>query len=116
MPSLENKVALVTGAGGGIGAAICHRLSREGAFIVAADMNFSAASKLAEQVRTAGGGVFAVQLDVTNQLQWRSAVAETPRVARGLPILVHKCGGAPIQPPEGVFLARREAAMKVKFY
>ncbi len=113
MPSLENKVALVTGAGGGIGAAICRRLSREGAFIVAADMNFSAASKLAEQVRTAGGGVFAVQLDVTNQLQWRSAVAETLRVAGGLDILVNNAGVAHIKPLEAVSVDEWNADINV---
>jgi len=113
MPSLENKVALVTGAGGGIGAAICHRLSTEGAFIVAADMDFSAASKVAERVKAAGGGVFAVQLDITSQLQWRSAVAETLRVAGGLDILVNNAGVAHIKPLEAVSVDEWNADINV---
>jgi meso-butanediol dehydrogenase/(S,S)-butanediol dehydrogenase/diacetyl reductase len=67
MPSLEKRVAVVTGAGGGIGAAICHRLSKEGAFVVAADLNFDNASKVAEQVRQVGAGCLPIQLDVTDQ-------------------------------------------------
>jgi len=63
MPSLDRKVALVTGAGGGIGAAICHRLSKEGAFVVAADLSFDNASKVAEQVRQRGAGALPIQLD-----------------------------------------------------
>jgi len=113
MPSLEKRVALITGAGGGIGAAICHRLSKEGAFIVAADTNFAAASSVAEQVRKAGGGVFAVQLDVTNRLQWRSAVAETLRVAGGLDILVNNAGVAHIKPLEAVSVDEWNADMNV---
>jgi len=113
MPSLENKVALVTGAGGGIGAAICHRLSREGAFIVAADMNFSAASNVAEHVKAAGGGVLAVQLDVTDQLQWRSAVAETLRVAGSLDILVNNAGVAHSKPLEAVSVDEWNADINV---
>jgi 3(or 17)beta-hydroxysteroid dehydrogenase len=102
MPSLENKVALVTGAGGGIGAAICHRLSKEGAFVIAADLNFGNARKVAEQVGQGGAAVLPIQLDVTNQLQWRSAVAETLRIAGGLDILVNNAGVAHIKPLEAV--------------
>jgi NAD(P)-dependent dehydrogenase (short-subunit alcohol dehydrogenase family) len=54
MSSLDRKVALVTGAAGGTGAAICHRLSKEGAFIVTADMSFDGARSVAEQIRKAG--------------------------------------------------------------
>jgi NAD(P)-dependent dehydrogenase (short-subunit alcohol dehydrogenase family) len=113
MPSLERKVALVTGAAGGIGAAICHRLSKEGAFIVAADINFEDASSVAEQVRKGGGGVFAVQLDVTNQLQWRYTVAETLRVAGGLDILVNNAGVAHIKPLEAVSVDEWNADINV---
>jgi NAD(P)-dependent dehydrogenase (short-subunit alcohol dehydrogenase family) len=113
MPSLERKVALVTGAAGGIGAAICHRLSKEGAFIVAADINFEDASSVAEQVRKGGGGVFAVQLDVTNQLHWRYTVAETLRVAGGLDILVNNAGVAHIKPLEAVSVDEWNADINV---
>jgi 3(or 17)beta-hydroxysteroid dehydrogenase len=113
MASLDRKVALVTGAGGGIGAAICHRLSKEGAFIIAADTNFDGASSVAQQVSKGGGGVFAVQLDVTNQQQWRSTVAETLRVAGGLDILVNNAGVAHIKPFEAVSVDEWNADINV---
>lgn len=113
MPPLERKVALVTGAGGGIGAAICRRLSKEGAFVVAADLNLDGAANVAEHVRGDGGGAFAVQLDVTNQEQWRSTVAETLRVAGGLDILVNNAGVAHIKPLEAVSLDEWNADINV---
>jgi NAD(P)-dependent dehydrogenase (short-subunit alcohol dehydrogenase family) len=113
MPSLEKRVALVTGAGGGIGAAICHRLSKEGAFVIAADLNFDNARKVADQLRRGGGGVLPIPLDVTNQLQWRSAVAETLRVAGGLDILVNNAGVAHIKPLEAVSVDEWNADINV---
>jgi 3(or 17)beta-hydroxysteroid dehydrogenase len=113
MPSLEKRVALVTGAGGGIGAAICHRLSKEGAFVVAADLDFASASKVAGQITKAGAGGFAVQLDVTDQLQWRSVVAEILRVAGGLDILVNNAGVAHIKPLEAVSFEEWNADINV---
>jgi 3(or 17)beta-hydroxysteroid dehydrogenase len=113
MPSLDQRVALVTGAGGGIGAAICHRLSKEGAFIVAADLDFDGASKVAGQLEKAGGRGVAVRLDVTDQLQWRSAVAETLRVAGGLDILVNNAGVAHIKPLEAVSFEEWNADINV---
>ncbi len=113
MPSLEKKVALVTGAGGRVGAAICHRLSREGAFVIAADLNFDSASKVAEQLRQGRAGVLPIQLDVTDQLQWRSAVAETLRVASGLDILVNNAGVAHIKSLEAMSVDKWNADINV---
>jgi 3(or 17)beta-hydroxysteroid dehydrogenase len=113
MPSLDRKVALVTGAGGGIGTAICHRLSKEGAVVVAADLDFDSASKVAGQLEKAGGRAVAVKLDVTDQLQWRSAVAETLRVAGGLDVLVNNAGVAHIKPLEAVSVEEWNADINV---
>jgi 3(or 17)beta-hydroxysteroid dehydrogenase len=113
MPSLEGKVALITGAGGGIGGAICHRLSKEGAFIIAADVDLAAASNVAEQVGIGGSGVLAVQLDVTDQLRWRTAIADTLRVAGGLDILVNNAGVAHIKPLEAVSVDEWNADINV---
>jgi NAD(P)-dependent dehydrogenase (short-subunit alcohol dehydrogenase family) len=113
MPSLDRKVALVTGAGGGIGAAICHRLSREGAFVIAADLNFDNARRVAEHVGQGGAGVLPIELDVTNQLQWRTTVAETLRAAGSLDILVNNAGVAHIKPLEAVSIEEWNADINV---
>jgi NAD(P)-dependent dehydrogenase (short-subunit alcohol dehydrogenase family) len=102
MPTLDGRVALVTGAGGGIGAAICHRLSNDGAFVVVADVNYEAAAAVVEQITTSGRSAHGLRLDVTQQQEWRSAVSETHRIAGGLDILVNNAGVANIKPLEAV--------------
>jgi NAD(P)-dependent dehydrogenase (short-subunit alcohol dehydrogenase family) len=98
MARLDGRVALVTGAGGGIGAAICQRLSADGAFVVAADLNAESATRVAQQIGSAGA--LGLRLDITRQEEWRSAIAETVRRAGGLNILVNNAGGANIKPLE----------------
>jgi NAD(P)-dependent dehydrogenase (short-subunit alcohol dehydrogenase family) len=72
---LDGKVALITGAGGGIGRACALRFSREGARICAADLNLSAATETAHQVEDAGGSAHAVQVDTTDE-QSANAMAD----------------------------------------
>lgn len=65
MYNLNGKVAIVTGAGSGIGQAIARRLSLEGAVVVAADLNRSAAEKLVEELKGLGRRGLAVEMNVT---------------------------------------------------
>ncbi|MBI0383181.1 SDR family oxidoreductase, partial [Streptomyces albiflaviniger] len=62
---LDGKVAVVTGAGGGIGAAVCHRLAEEGCSVVAADLDGEGIGTLAEETASAPGTVVAVAADVS---------------------------------------------------
>jgi NAD(P)-dependent dehydrogenase (short-subunit alcohol dehydrogenase family) len=102
MSNLDGRVALVTGAGGGIGSAICRRLSADGAFVVAADINGDAAAHTAQEIAKAGRGALGLRLDVTSQQGWRSVIAETVARAGGLHILVNNAGVANIKPLETV--------------
>jgi NAD(P)-dependent dehydrogenase (short-subunit alcohol dehydrogenase family) len=52
---LKDKVAIVTGAGSGIGAATACAMSREGASVVVTDLNEANATTVAERIRSAGG-------------------------------------------------------------
>ena len=63
----EGKVALVTGAGSGIGRATARRLAQEGAGIVVADLNGEQAARTVELIEQAGGNGVAVTADVTSQ-------------------------------------------------
>jgi NAD(P)-dependent dehydrogenase (short-subunit alcohol dehydrogenase family) len=73
MPSLENKCALVTGGGRGLGAAICRELARGGASVVVADRDAAGARSVAESIQSGGGRASAVKLDVTQE-QWDAVI------------------------------------------
>ena len=52
---LQEKVAIVTGGGSGMGRAICLRYAREGARVVVADVNLAGAEKVTGEIESAGG-------------------------------------------------------------
>ena len=67
MALLENHIAVVTGAGSGIGRAIAAGYAREGARVVLLDVNASAAAEAAKEIRDAGGKADSFALDVTRR-------------------------------------------------
>ncbi len=83
---LQGKVAIITGAARGIGAALAAGYVREGARVCVADIEIEAAKETAKRI---GGGSFAFQLDVTRMESIESCVAETERLAGGIDILVN---------------------------
>src|ERR1700730_17172919 len=67
MPLLENHVAVVTGAGSGIGRAIALGYAREGARAVLLDIDEKSAAEAAKEIRDAGGKAESFALDVTRR-------------------------------------------------
>jgi NAD(P)-dependent dehydrogenase (short-subunit alcohol dehydrogenase family) len=65
MKGIEKKVAVVTGGGQGIGAAICHRLAQEGARVAVVDLFGDRAESCSREIRRVGGHAIAVQGDVS---------------------------------------------------
>ena len=68
MGSLDNKVAIVTGGGGGIGGAIVQRYAREGAKLMVADINLGAAEARVNEVADRGTDAVAISSDVTHTI------------------------------------------------
>jgi NAD(P)-dependent dehydrogenase (short-subunit alcohol dehydrogenase family) len=74
---LDNKVAIVTGAGGGIGSATAQLLASRGARVVLADIQVQAAERVAELVERGGGSALSLFLDLANEDSIKSLVRST---------------------------------------
>jgi 3-hydroxybutyrate dehydrogenase len=86
---LKDKLAIVTGAASGIGAAIARAFAREGAKVCIADIDAAGAGRVAAEI---GGGAIAVRMDVTNEAEVEKGVEETVRTLGGVDILVSNAG------------------------
>ena len=89
MPGVENRVALVTGAGQGIGAAVAKRLADGGAKVALVDINEQAAKEGAAAI---GANAIGIGADVTKRDQVQAAVDEVVAQLGGLHILVNNAG------------------------
>src|ERR1051326_4194149 len=92
MGRLDNKVALITGAAAGQGAADAEAFAREGAALMLTDIDVTGGRALAERLTGQGARVrFRVQ-DVSDEREWPIIVEETVTAFGGLHILVNNAG------------------------
>lgn len=111
---LQGKVAIVTGAGSGIGRACVLRFWEEGAHVVATDIHLSALETLAREVAQAGGDVLTVAGDVTRREDVLAIVQRAVNAYGRLDVLVNSAGiTARNVRPEADFAERWEAVMRV---
>jgi NAD(P)-dependent dehydrogenase (short-subunit alcohol dehydrogenase family) len=92
MEGIEGKVALVTGAGSGIGRATSAALAKAGAKVVATDVDLAAAKETAAAIAGLGGVADALDLDVADEESWRRAIGWTERRHGALHFLVNNAG------------------------
>ncbi len=89
---LEGKVALVTGAGSGIGRESAKLFAAEGASVVAVDVNHEAVSRTAAEVEEAGGRAIAVGADVSKDADCRAMVAAAEETFGKLDVMFNNAG------------------------
>ncbi len=87
MGRLEGKVALGAGSAKGIGQAIAERFAREGAKVVCADLEVTAAAGVAQGIEAGGGAAIALECDVNDGESVASAVSATVATYGGLHVV-----------------------------
>ncbi len=90
--STSSRVAIVTGAGSGIGAAIAGRLTRDGLRVVVSDVNAATAETIADRLRSAGASAVADVTDVTDEDAVARLVDRAVAELGGLDVMVNNAG------------------------
>ncbi|MFC5387104.1 SDR family NAD(P)-dependent oxidoreductase [Aquamicrobium segne] len=92
MKDFENKIAIVTGAGSGIGAAIAQELAERGAVVVVADLDRDAAEAVTASIHANAGAAHAFAADVSDPVSVEHMVDFAVKVGGGLHIAVNNAG------------------------
>ena len=95
--SLNNKVALVTGAGQGIGRAIAMRLAQDGADVAIVDLNTEKMLAVSREIEILGRKATTFKADVSDQKQVYAAIEHTEKTLGGFDIMVNNAGIAQVQ-------------------
>jgi NAD(P)-dependent dehydrogenase (short-subunit alcohol dehydrogenase family) len=112
---LAGRVALVSGAAGGIGRAVAHRLAAAGAHLVAADLDAAGAAALAEEIaaREGAGTALGVGVDVSREEAVEAALAAAALEYGGVDVVVSCAGIAHCAPIEEIGLDAWERSLAV---
>ena len=95
---LEGQVAIVTGAGQGIGRAIALTLAKEGAAVVVNDINLDSAKKVADEIKSLGSQALPIKADVSKADEVNKLVNETLDNCKKIDILVNNAGWSNLIP------------------
>ena len=101
---LKDKVAIVTGAGHGMGEAEVRLFAAEGAKVIVADILENEAERIAGDIRRANGDAIAAKIDVTSEPEWVALISKTVSTYGRLDILVNNAGisGSSVGDPNGL--------------
>jgi meso-butanediol dehydrogenase/(S,S)-butanediol dehydrogenase/diacetyl reductase len=92
MGRVQDRVVIVTGGAGGIGAAACQAIAAEGGKVVVADLDAAAARVVADTIREDGGTAEAVGVDVTDRSRVRAMIQTTIETFGALDVIFNNAG------------------------
>lgn len=94
MGRLSGKVAIITGAANGMGAAEARIFAQEGAKVVATDIVEDALQELVREIQADGGDAIALKHNVTSEEEWKNVIDETIKQYGKIDVLVNNAGVA----------------------
>lgn len=92
MKRLEDKVAIITGAASGMGAAEARLFAKEGAKVIATDIQVDKLEAVVGEIQDEGGAVLAIEHDVTNEDGWEKVVKKAVDSYGRIDVLVNNAG------------------------
>ena len=92
MGRVQDRVVIVTGGAGGIGAATCQAVAAEGAKVVVADLDASAAQAVADAIVASGGSAVSVGVDVTDRVQVQAMIQKAVDSFGALNVIFNNAG------------------------
>jgi len=110
MKRLENRIALVTGGGSGLGKADCIKLAEEGAIVYVTDIDENAARRVAEEI---GERAMALRHDVSSEEDWEAVYEQISSDHGRLDILVNNAGIVVVADPEATTPEQFDRVMDV---
>lgn len=112
----NNKVALVTGGGQGIGQAIAERLHADGFNVAIADMNLATATAVAHKLGGKERGAIAIEVNVADRDSVFAAVDQAVAQLGGLDVMVNNAGIAPTSPIDDITRESIDRIFSINFH
>ena len=110
---LNKKIAIITGAAGGIGSAISLRFAQEGANVFLCDLEQSSGKELEKKILQAGGKAVFSPMDVTSEIDWKKMILKLMNLSHSLDILVNNAGINIRKPIEEMEVEEWDTMMRV---